>query len=164
MDVWNPFHAKGLIRTPQNCNFTEVSDAQRPFRVKGLCFVAVRRPCPSPKREEKEERERERICRCQGKRSRSADVRVRDLDLQMCRWEDVDLQMWGWEDVDLQMWGWEDLDLQMYDKMYYKGCFFTKNPSQALSGKRKKGIQKRLINRNETAERRIRIKVLASSK
>ena len=55
--------------------------------------------------------------------------RCEDVDLQMWRCEDVDQQMWRCEDVDQQMWRCEDVDLQMY----YNGCFFTKNPSQALS-------------------------------
>ena len=61
-----------------------------------------------------------------------------DVDLQMWRCEDVDLQMWRCEDVDLQMWKCEDVDLQMY----YNGCFFTKTPSQALSGKNNRTARK----------------------
>ena len=62
--------------------------------------------------------------------------RCEDVDQQMWRCEDVDQQMWGCEDVDQQMWRSEDLDQQMQGvKMYYNSCFFTKNPSQALSGK-----------------------------
>ena len=52
--------------------------------------------------------------------------------------EDVDQQMWGCEDVDQQMWGCEDVDQQMWGcEDVLQRCFFTKNPSQALSGKRK---------------------------
>ena len=62
--------------------------------------------------------------------------RCEDLDQQVWRCEDADQQMWGCEDVDQQMWGCEDVDRQVWGvKMYYNGCFFRKNPSQALSGK-----------------------------
>ena len=74
-------------------------------------------------------------------RCRSADVKVWRCNLQMWKCEDVDLQMWRCEGVDLQMWRCEDVGLQMWRcqdvdlQMYYNGCFFTKNPSQARSGK-----------------------------
>ena len=64
--------------------------------------------------------------------------RCEDVDQQMWRCEDVDQQMWECEDVDHQMWRCEDVDQQMWrceDVYKYDGCFFTKNPSQALSGK-----------------------------
>ena len=75
----------------------------RPFRAKGLRFVALRRHLPRLKREiERRAREDPQMWRCE------------DVDLQMWRCEDVDLQMWRCEDVDLQMWRCEDVDLQMW--------------------------------------------------
>ena len=68
----------------------------------------------------------------------------------MWRCEDVDQQMWGCEDVDLQMWRCEDIDLQMY----YNGCFFTKNPSQALSGKRESLRRKKIQVREKVGKSR----------
>ena len=62
--------------------------------------------------------------------------RCEDVDQQIWRCEDVDQQVWGCEDVDQQMWRCEDVDQQMWGcEDVYNGCFFTKNPSQALSGK-----------------------------
>ena len=88
----------------------------------------------APALRERWKEEREKIWRCE------------DVDLQVWRCEDVDLQMWGCEDVDQQIWRCEDVDQQVWGwrcrsadvrvKIYYNGCFFTKNLSQALSGKK----------------------------
>ena len=64
------FLRKGLQLTPQNRNLTSVFDARRPFRAKGLRFMAIRRPRPRLMRERKKS-ERETYSE---KEKRSADM------------------------------------------------------------------------------------------
>ena len=89
-----------------------------------------------------------RVWRCRSAdvrvwRCRSADVkmwRCRSADVRVWRCRSADVRVWRCRSADVRMWRCRSAGLRMWCegvKMYYNGCFFTKNPSQALSGKTK---------------------------
>jgi len=70
-------------------------------------------------------------------RCRSADVRVwrcRSADVKVWRCRSADVKVWRCRSADVKVWRCRYSRCEGV-KMYYNGCFFAKNPSQALSGK-----------------------------
>ena len=76
------------------------------------------------------------ICRCEGVKIQIC--RCEGVKIQICRCEGVKIQICRCEGVKMQICRCEGVKMQISRcegvKMQYNGRFFTKNPSQALSG------------------------------